>query len=425
MPPLGWRRHQSGGNTARVYRLDVTRTQWASGHGFFHTGVVSGNGVDVRYAYDCGSLRGSSESLEREITVAASRLDMIDLFFLSHFDFDHVSGVQRIASLVAVGTFVIPLVSPEERFFRLAARSLDGDPEQIAPLSPDDSYWALLADPAAFLGQLSENVVTIAPGFPLDVGDYVDERNPTPKDVGSASSMPPHVGNAGAITSALCNGDEVWIWATFVTQAVTAYATYFAEQLQERGLIANVASLSQAAVLADLVLAKRRDLTSIYLETVRQVGKSHTLNLTSLMLYSGPRPSSGVRTYRRRDLNRERTEMGAWGPGPGWLGCGDANFRAKERRDEFNRVFASMKRQVGTFAPSHHGSPLDWDRSLLDGFGANGNTIPVCVFGADGAYQHPGHQVLLEIHASGGLTVIVSGDESSRWTERLTAYIVP
>lgn len=408
-----------------MYRLDVSRTQWASGHGFFHTGAVSGDGGEVTYAYDCGSLRGRSQQLDREIDTAASRLDKIDLFFLSHFDFDHVSGVQTMAGLVAVGTFVIPLVSAEERFFRLVGRLVSGDPDQIAPLSPDDPYWALLADPAAVLGQLAQNVVTIEPGVPLDVGDYVAEKSPSPRGLGSAITILPSLGNVGSITPALCDGDEVWIWATFVTQAVTDYATYFAEQLKKRGVIADVASLARPEVLADLVLTKKDDLVSTYLDTVKQVGKSHTLNLTSLMLYSGPKPSSGVRTYRRRDLNRERPEIGAWSPGPGWLGCGDANFRAKDRRDEFNQVFASMKRQVGTFAPSHHGSPHDWDGSLLDGFGSSGDTIPVCVFGADGAYQHPGHQVLLEINTSGGITVIVSGAEQSRWTELLTAYIVP
>lgn len=408
-----------------MFRLDVSRTQWAPGHGFFHTGAVSGDGVEVTYAYDCGSLQGRAQSLDREIDTAAARLDQIDLFFISHFDFDHVSGVHKMADLVTVVTFVIPLVSAEERFFRLAGRLVGGDPDEIAPLSPDDPYWGMLADPATTLGQLAQNVVTIAPGLPLDVGDYVAEKSPSPKDLKGANNTAPSLGNVGSVTPALCNGDEVWIWATFVTQAVADYATYFAEQLERRGLIADVASLTRPEVLADLVLNKRDDLIGTYRDTVRQVGKSHTLNLTSLMLFSGPKPSSGVRTYRRRDSNRERTEIGAWSPGPGWLGCGDANFRAKDRRDEFNQVFASAKRQVGTFAPSHHGSAHDWDRSLLDGFGSNGNTIPVCVFGADGAYRHPGHQVLLDINASGGITVLVSGDERSRWTELLTAYIVP
>lgn len=408
-----------------MFRLDVSRTQWAPGHGFFHTGAVAGGGGEVTYAYDCGSLRGRSQSLDREIGTAAGRLDRLDLFFLSHFDFDHVSGVHKMASLVAVGTFVIPLVSAEERLFRLAGKLASEDPDEVAPLSPDDPYWALLADPATTLGQLAQNVVTIAPGLPLDVGDYVAEKSPSPRELKEADNTAPSLGNVGSVTPALCDSDEVWIWATFVTQAVADYATYFADQLGKRGLIPDIASLTRPEVLADLVLINKDDLIGTYRDTVKQVGKSHTLNLTSLMLFSGPKPSSGVRTYRRRDSNRERTEIGAWSPGAGWLGCGDANFRAEERRDEFNRVFASAKRQVGTFAPSHHGSVHDWDRSLLDGFGSNGVTTPVCVFGADGTYQHPGHQVLLDIHATGGITVLVGGDERSRWTELLTAYIVP
>lgn len=408
-----------------MFRLNVSRTQWAPGHGFFHTGIVSSDRTEVTYAYDCGALRGRSSSLSREISIAARRLEHLDLFFLSHFDYDHVSGVHQLAGLVEVDNFVIPLVSPEERFFRLAGRLANEDPGEVAPDSPDDPYWALLADPTTTLGQLSQNVVSIEPGLGLDLGEYSADEVPSPTGVRGAVEVAPSLGEVGVVTAASCNGDEVWIWATFVTTSIMKYATYFTTLLQRRRLIADVAELCQPEVLADLVLKKKDDLIRAYRETVMKVGKSHTLNLTSLMLYSGPRPMSGVRTYRKRDLNRERAEIGAWSPGPGWLACGDADFRSQDRVDEFNRVFAPAKRHVGTFAPSHHGSAHDWDPSLLDGFGSNACTIPVCVFGADGAYQHPTQQVVLEINARGGIAVVVGGDERSRWTEMLVAYIVP
>ena len=50
----------------------------------------------MAYAYDCGSLRGHASDLNREIDVAVDRLDVIDMFFLSHFDFDHVSGDRQL-----------------------------------------------------------------------------------------------------------------------------------------------------------------------------------------------------------------------------------------------------------------------------------------------------------------------------------------
>ena len=259
----------------------------------------------------------------------------------------------------------------------------------------------------------------------MDVAGYDSEKRPGPRDVGAAIQTSPTLGQAGQTTPAQCNEDVVWIWACFVNRSVADFASYFAAQLQSRGLIRDTASLTQADVLATLVLKEKEALVESYRATVNQVGKSFTLNLTSLMLYSGPRPDAGIRTYRSRDSEKERMEIGAWNPHPGWLGCGDADFRSRKRRSEFNRVFASLKRQVGTFAPSHHGSRHDWRPSLLTGFGPTGKSIPVCVFGAAGAYQHPAHQVLLDIQAVGGMTVIVSGAERSRWTERLTAFIVP
>ena len=35
--------------------LTMTRTQWAAGQGFFHTGVLYANGKPFIYVFDCGS----------------------------------------------------------------------------------------------------------------------------------------------------------------------------------------------------------------------------------------------------------------------------------------------------------------------------------------------------------------------------------
>lgn len=406
-----------------MYRLDASRTQWAVGHGFFHTGTIETRwGSTVRYAYDCGSLSQYALPREREIKQAAARANRhIDLFFVSHFDYDHVSGIESFANQATVDNFVIPLTRVAERLFRLAGRLTD---EGTYPTDQNDYYWRILADPPAALGQLGGAVTSVVPGVPLDAqtGDVTTER-PSPIDVGRAVGRPIALSTPGQVTRAACDGDEVWMWATYVTPAVDALSDYFTKLLVAKNLVADELDLSNPSELSRLVLEERDKLIECYDETVRQVGSSFTRNLTSLTLYSGPTLTSLTRSYRSRALDPERAEIGAWDPNPGWLGCGDADFRATTRVSDFNRNFKPHKRLVGTFAPSHHGSPLDWDEALLTGFGVDATTVPVCVFGASGVYGHPGLNVLLAINDEGGQTVVVGAGEASRWTERMTVFV--
>lgn len=424
----------------RLRKLSVERTQWAVGNGFFHSGFVATPAGSLHYVYDCGALqaKANQNALKREIGEYVSRADRAHLVFLSHFDFDHVSGLPSLAKEVRIDKFVIPMIPGRDRVLSLARQLSDGS------FSPDDSgltqfYLALVTDPAGALTGIAsarnegvEVQVVSSSDVPSDenapiVGDWTVEPLDliAPADLPGASVGPLLTRESGAVTIVSCNGEDVWEWRHEIAVEAGNVIEWFVKALAESGCIAGISDLEDHSVIEELVLRKRNDLVRAYSAAVAKIGRSFTRNMTSLMLYSGPPSTSRFRAYRSRSSILERAEIGAWNPRPGWLGLGDADLRAARRVAHVNSVFRSQKPLVGTFAPSHHGSKRDWDMTLMDGFSAVGDFTPTTVFGASGAYGHPHGKVLREINELGGATVIVGTAQESRWTEALTVFVKP
>jgi hypothetical protein len=422
------------GEVSVVVKLAVSRTQWAVGNGFFHSGQVATRADATNYVYDCGALDRTlnQASLRREVGASVARTSHIHLLFLSHFDFDHVSGLPALTAGATVGRFFIPMVPVLERLMTLAGNLSGGLGE--APPDIVNFYEDLIIDPASALTGLTANqaepatvlvvLPTPAASIPLNDGATEVPEGLMRSEVGGAqlnAALTLNVEPARVTASA--QGAVVWEWVTFVVQQALDAAPAFVEALVLRGLIADATELDQPARVADLVRNHKEALTAAYDEAVLTVGSSFNKNLTSMMLYSGPPPRSRLRVYRARAAPAERAEIGAWGPRAAWLGLGDADLRSKARLNEVNTAFHSRKPIVGTFAPSHHGARDDWEPELLQGFDPDPKRLPTHVFGASGAYGHPHDQVLLGINEAGATTVIVGLSESSRWTEALSVYV--
>ncbi|MCD2168296.1 hypothetical protein LPW41_01145 [Microbacterium sp. JC 701] len=412
----------------------MKRTQWAVGNGFFHSGQVATPATAINYVYDCGALdrTANQASLRREVLVSTERENSIQLLFISHFDFDHVSGLPTLAATATIDRFFIPLVPAGERLLSFAANLTAGNGDASPVI--ESFYEDLIIDPAQALANLTANqaeraaIVTVEPTTSADVplkdrvtdapeGLTRDEVAGAQIDAGLGLDFEPIRVTASA------QGAVVWEWVTFVSQRALDAVPAFVNALIRRKLIAGADDLGKPAKVEDLVRNHQRLLTDAYDEAVRTVGSSFNKNLTSLMLYSGPPPSSRLRAYRAKASPAERPEIGAWGPRPGWLGLGDADLRSQARLDEVNNAFNSRKPFVGTFAPSHHGSRHDWNTDLLRGFYPECSRLPTHVFAASGAYGHPHGKVIRDINEAGATSVVAGLSESSRWTEALSVFV--
>lgn len=168
--------------------IHVRQRFHAVGHGTFLTGRVfdddAPNGDEVLFcwAYDCGSKR--TTRIDREIT----KLDeeegwpkAFDLLVLSHFDDDHVNGVESFLRARSVRVLALPYMDVAHR---LAQAAGVGAP----PCSASSALFQL--DPVGWLRQrgLSDRVETIM----VVRGDRGDDSDP-PR--GDPDAPPPEKGN--------------------------------------------------------------------------------------------------------------------------------------------------------------------------------------------------------------------------------------
>lgn len=178
--------------------LTITRTQWAVGPGFFHTGTIRANNTQFTYVYDCGTAR-SLDLLRKEVDtylksikstwtyaphteteylpyIAATTLHpptsyfihtlyslldksqlsfsgtpfrterngaseqttqqpCVDIVFISHFDADHISGLAYLIQNAIVKILAIPFTTPRERFLHLCKSIFDSKTNMTRAIS--------------------------------------------------------------------------------------------------------------------------------------------------------------------------------------------------------------------------------------------------------------------------------------------------
>lgn len=103
--------------------MQVTMAQRAVGQGGLFAGELNVGAKPFRWIYDCGS--NQSDALQREIGAVAEGGD-VDLLFLSHFDSDHVGGVDRLLSLVTVREVVLPYLDEATLIITMARDAARG-----------------------------------------------------------------------------------------------------------------------------------------------------------------------------------------------------------------------------------------------------------------------------------------------------------
>lgn len=475
-------------NTDNYLPLAVTRTQWAVGPGFFHTGTIRSHETQFTYVYDCGTARGS-KVLEREIDLYLKSINSvwkdrnytqldthpclfyrlpnlhdcisslgryrdllydklgqhftfsgtpfetewemqadksthhpsINTVFISHFDTDHIKGLEYLAKVATVEELVIPYTTPEERFLYLCKsttkRSLRTDS------SPNQEYSNFILD-FAISPRLAIYTLYEQTDLPQRQTRVIEVSNDGGNEEPSFSKRF-HIpqGDSTRKPSATSDGTPVWLFrASTVSGNADELGRELIETLIKQGVIEHVNDLKHRDPLRK-ILSDRNSVSRIA-EAYRKITKRN-LNTTSLILHSGPaRPEESLAIYhmfRRGEATREHISSfeisSPWETG--WLGCGDAPLKPLFNVDRFDTIFWKQKLFTSTFAPPHHGSSHDWNECLLDAFGYPTESAPVCVFSADGLYNHPSTTVIAEANNRGAPTYIVTTDSRSRLTETL------
>jgi hypothetical protein len=353
--------------------------QEAVGHGGFHNGVLASDKPYVRWIYDCGAWRKSGkEKLASRVRRFASRARKdgrpVDLLFLSHFDADHVNGLELLfAEGVRVDTVVLPYLSPAEAFAVLAG--------QVASERWSKSLVEHVLEPAAWFGSRGARRVVRLRGGPPPEGEGAAPvpEGPTEDLSEDHPFRPVFLGPDGRILKrkkrggraqeivarpgtsigvGLWNGGYAdWWFLPYVhpisdleRRRLTKAAESFTRcKVSDRAFGQKLASALQSS-------SNRRAVKAMY--RGKELGNA---NAISLSLYIGPRMAFSDRVIMHSNIPRTSTDK------LGWLLTGDAELRNCDRRDEWLK-FLKRKQSlpIGTLMLPHHGSVENFHVDILN-----------------------------------------------------------
>lgn len=363
-------------NEATNHVYHVTWTQHPVGHGGFHTGRLQFPlPPPFRWIFDCGSRQ--TKVFDTYLLEWISRNDEhVDWLFISHFDTDHVSGLETLMANCAVDNVMLPYVNERELLGYLL---------QIIDAGGTSRYaFDLAADPAAFF--LSRGVGRVfylgsddpdsrpvyeggGDGPPGRWGSGIDDCQikitPPPRSIpgGTPSGAPGQVG----LVDGPCTIDVRSIGCSVELKPFRAPIDIAADAellTRVQDLVGQNLVSKAAPGLGDLAYAiAHHARTRKGKAELRQIYKHHvgSSNRSSLSLLSTPVVQDA--SYACSVVTR--TGRSHWRRGvPAWLNTGDAELLGKQDLPAWQHHYAAELDDVRVLALPHHGSDHNSDAAL-------------------------------------------------------------
>jgi hypothetical protein len=345
------------------------------GHGGFHTGALGTDRPLFRWVYDCGSwtkhaaLRSQVDAFDQRCRLDESKNAYIDLLFVSHFDADHISGLdillgQAGSPRLNVHTAVIPYLSPANGFAILA--------QAIAQKRCTDDLVDAVAQPAKYFAQrLIQRLIIVRPrGGDSSVGDPHSSpptligRPPSGRSTGRVLSSEFLQHDGSLLPTRTQAGIEVGEASPGSVCAIVANDTawadwWFVPYAHEWG--ANSQRLEQAA--KDIINLYESGFDDRLIEMFRSPSERRRIrdmyrpmqsNGTSLSVYAGPPPY----------FSNRRISYGSPQDPTGWLLTGDTPLNSK-RIGPWKESFQTVARNIGHLMLPHHGAAKNFNSELL------------------------------------------------------------
>lgn len=412
--------------------LFSTFSFFKAGQGAFYGGRIwdSRNEKYTTIVYDCGTspfIKGHTKSLNNEIELFkeirpwyGNALDdkTIDILFISHLDYDHVSGLKRLLNEFDVKRIVLPYITPENRLLFLASfdegndleedLDHDGDTLRIPPMSFTD-FRAFIENPIQFIRNSESNprIIFVKPGDknidyqgPLEGSvDGIYERGTTSTDAMDFKNEQ-NIGLFESNFQLFLNAQ--WEFTTFVQGIPQSKIDELNSEISSFLVRYNFGDFKEALNF-DTV---RKEIRKIYVKHLSDI------NAHGLVLLHGPilfkhlhgGYTFGTSVYCRGccddfDYDSER------GSKLYTLLLGDTSLNADNNPLYFPTQFLEKLKYVHVVQIPHHGSRKNWDLQAFKGlnlgesnkFHSELKVIAVCNYGAGNRYNHPAAEVVNEI----------------------------
>lgn len=404
-----------------------------AGQGSFYGGRIHSpeSGKTFTVIYDCGTSRyvsGNTASLNREITLFKNdwyyhHSNDIDLLFISHLDYDHVSGIKRLLNEFNVKRIILPYI--EKQFRQLFLISIfANDTPTDNDLSLTD-YTTFLESPQRFIQEQSKNTTIY---FVIDNNDhqikyegYQDEGESLEQDIyPMGTELNPSLLDelTGSSNTLLYDNNlqffiqKKWEFTTYVktvnVQAISSLnnclKTLLGKSDQDELTLTD---------LALLITTNRTESRKCYMNRIGEI------NSHGLVLLHGPIRFRYLEGKIKSDCelnNQELRYFRFFDDGYhfrsnnrimlGTLLLGDTSINPNNNPLNFSNQFKEKLENVHIVQVPHHGSSENWDSVEFDQLSIgssirwNNKIVSVCNFGYGNKYGHPSHEVLNDLSSS-------------------------
>jgi len=423
-------------------QISVNRYQYGVGQGCFHAQEINVDNATYRLVYDSG---GKSEYLEWCIDHFTNQTQgqetntetIIDAFYLSHFEEDHLNGLKALALKSQIRKIVLPYIDKNDVISLLLQQVFIYD--SISPTYVQD------------LKNISEgNAISGLENIPI-IRVQPDDNQPPPLE-----ETPTENNNIG--------GEQIKDDLPSSSQTIGNKVTKLTSKISFWELVHWAYKPSETSNLSDLVVNKlqsklgsipddidelcpwlennRQKIKKAYQEAIKefntanpanQIKPQNNHNIVSLCLYSGP--------LRRSLESYSSNKFLHWWPYPwrfcechesnghfkecicgirlgAWLGTGDAMLGLDDVWSKFQTFFKQRIGRCSTVLIPHHGAGAQSSHNYRGGL-VELNRNCVISAGSNNKYKHPHKDVLMDILSRNGKVIIVNENNKLGFIEQV------
>lgn len=348
------------------------------GQGAFYTERFFDSDGNTLYTivYDCGS--SPKSFVNNEIHSFFVQDDVVDILFLSHFDKDHISGLDELKKVCEINTVIMPLLNSVQKMYMLS--------QGINKM--------LITDPKRYFD--SSRIVYVSPisSESKDERDYSDLG----QELNSGTRI--HIPKE-------CS----WVYVPFNYDS-NARQDFFLEKFKKIDELKNVdfdndEEVNQIVLNADVKLISK-------LNKVFRGSMSDGANRVSMLLYSGPLHSGGsILSDIEVHFNNWYEVEGKLNVSSAALYLGDTDLNQDGLLTELRLQLDQLSHNIGMIQLPHHGSKRNFSRELSKFCEQSKVCLYFASFGTDNRFGHPSSSVVEQVVLNNGKFVGVTEKRDS------------
>lgn len=343
---------------------------------------------NMNVIYDCGNSR-KTKAGQKIVSQTLSKNDDIDILFISHFDYDHVSLISTLKKTVRkIKRVILPLLSPETINLLININR-----------AVNNNTLTLIQNPKDFFGD--DTIISYTST------DFNDQNTETTIDSLTNEAI---INGKTILTSSLITYD--WVFIPFNYKRTERLSCL------EDELIKNGFDLMQLKgnpeYTVDAAIIDRKKIRDIY---NKLAGK---INENSMLIYSGPVKSMLYGNYIACDSRNMLFPL-MWrikykhypfvNAKSGCIYTGDSNLNNINISSVFSRVID----KVGIMQIPHHGDIKSYNSTLFKSY----KLVCPISYGKNNTYGHPSTAIISDLLANECLPIHITEDVDSYFIQHI------